>query len=134
MLTKASEVMNPLRNLDAFTRAYIECALWSSADESTPEGGEPMDANYSWTDLAESTLQAIMDDCAAFQRDNADDIDGNDEQAGHDFWLTRNHHGAGFWDRGKEFYPDGAGKRLTNAAHAYGECTLCVGDDGKIYA
>ena len=30
--------------LDRFTASYIEAALWSSMDESTPAGGEPMDA------------------------------------------------------------------------------------------
>lgn len=28
---------------DAFTSAYIECALWSTNDESTPQGGEPLE-------------------------------------------------------------------------------------------
>ena len=48
---------------------------------------------------------------------------------GHDFWLTRNRHGAGFWDRGLEF----VGINLTDAAHAWGEFNLYVGDDGLIY-
>lgn len=34
-----------------------------------------------------------------------------------DFWLTRNGHGAGFWDRGA----GSVGKRLTDAAKSYGE-------------
>lgn len=41
-------------------------------------------------------------------------------QAGHDFWLTRNRHGAGYWDRGL----GNLGKRLTESAHGYGE--VCV--------
>ena len=52
------------------------------------------------------------------------------DQAGYDFWLTRNHHGAGFWDRGL----DGVGRALTDAAHVYGEVNLYVGDNGRIYA
>lgn len=51
------------------------------------------------------------------------------ESAGHDFVLTRNHHGVGFWDRG---YGD-KGDRLTEAAHAYGDVSLYKGDDGKLY-
>ena len=46
-------------------------------------------------------------------------------QHGHDFALTRNHHGAGFWDRG---YGD-VGDRLTDAAQAYGEHSVLT-DDG----
>jgi hypothetical protein len=51
-------------------------------------------------------------------------------QMGHDFWLTRNRHGAGFWDRGL----GALGDRLTSAAHAYGEVDLYVGDDGRLYS
>ncbi len=35
-----------------------------------------------------------------------------------DFWLTRNRHGAGFWDGD---YPDGIGERLSDIAHGFGE-------------
>lgn len=44
---------------------------------------------------------------------------------GHDFAFTRNHHGAGFWDRG---YGE-VGDRLTEAAEAYGEHSILT-DDG----
>lgn len=49
--------------------------------------------------------------------------------AGIDFWLTRNGHGAGFWDRGL----GDVGTRLTCAAHNYGSVDLYAGDDGLIY-
>jgi hypothetical protein len=52
------------------------------------------------------------------------------EQAGHDFWLTRNRHGAGFWDRGH----GAEGADLTQHAKSFGDCDLYVGDDGGIYA
>ncbi len=51
------------------------------------------------------------------------------EQAGHDFWLTRNGHGAGFWDRGL----GALGERLSKESKPYGSCDLYVGDDGQIY-
>jgi hypothetical protein len=54
----------------------------------------------------------------------------SDFHVAHDFWLTRNHHGAGFWDGD---YPEPLGKQLTELAHSYGECELYVGDDSKIY-
>ena len=49
---------------------------------------------------------------------------------GHDLLLTRNHHGAGFWDGD---WPKGVGKRLTDAADRLGEVYPYVGDDGLIY-
>lgn len=122
--------------MDQFTNAYIACALWSSNDESTPQGGYPLDDNYGIEDLAPETLDAMQADCDDFRTDpkTAEFIEGMDEQAGHDFWLTRNHHGAGFWDRGVGFYPDGAGTYLTERSHAYGSCDLYIGNDGKVYA
>lgn len=131
-----------LANLDSFTDAYVTCALWSSHDESNDAGGDPMDQNYSAQDIAPPTLAAMIADCAKFQTDNAADIaaaiegSGNgslvysDAGAGHDFWLTRNHHGVGFWDRGL----GDVGKRLTSAAHAFGEVDLYIGDDKQIWA
>lgn len=35
-----------------------------------------------------------------------------------DFYLTRNGHGAGFWDGD---YPDEVGRKLTDIAHGFGE-------------
>jgi hypothetical protein len=48
---------------------------------------------------------------------------------GHDFWLTRNGHGAGFWDGEL----GDIGDRLTEASKAFGEVCLTVCDDGEIY-
>jgi hypothetical protein len=125
--------------MDKFTLAYIEAALWASNDESDEKGGEPLDANYGISDIGPGTLAEMIDDCKRFQEENAADIaagpDGPDytryERAGHDFLLTRNHHGAGFWDGD---WPEEVGERLTAASHAYGEVNLYVGDDGLIYA
>lgn len=51
------------------------------------------------------------------------------EQAGHDLWLTRNHHGTGFWARGL----GEAGDILDRVAKEMGEQYAYVGDDGWIY-
>ena len=111
--------------LDAFTQAYIECALWVGIVDDN-------DGQYTLDDLAQEALAVMTADCAAFQRDHADDITtGTDQRAGHDFYLTRNRHGAGFWDG--DWSPE-VGKRLTDAAHTYGPQDLYVGDDGKVYA
>ena len=117
--------------LDKFTTAYIEAALWASMDESTPEGGEPIDANYGISDLALETVERMKADCVAFQEQNWDDIQDDVSLAGHDFWLTRNGHGAGFWDGD---WPEDVDERLTAASHSCGEVNLYIGDDGRIYA
>lgn len=116
--------------MDAFTTAYIEAALWSS----TSAEGHSLDEAYFETDLASATLERMEEDCQQFQSAHRDLYIGagwTDEQAGHDFWLTRNRHGAGFWDRGID--DDNAGRLLTEAAHSFGTFDLYVGDDGLIY-
>ena len=125
--------------LDAFTLAYIEAALWASNDDSTPQGGEPLDANYSIDDIDPDTLERMADDCRRFQEENAADLAlynhrqwSAAELGGHDFWLTRNGHGCGFWDR-DDCLPEEAGERLTAAAEACREYYLYVGDDGVVY-
>jgi hypothetical protein len=127
--------------LDAFIASYIETALWSSNDNSDPEtGGDPLDANYSADDLSDECRAAMERDCATFYAAHSATWRGayahpvgyytDDEYAAHDFWLTRNGHGAGFWDGD---WSEPAAKVLTDASKAFGEVHLYVGDDGKIY-
>ena len=47
-------------------------------------------------------------------------LGGTPEHFAHDFWLTRNRHGAGFWDRGL----GAIGDRLTAMSHTYGSVDL----------
>jgi hypothetical protein len=114
--------------LDAFTRAYLIAALWSSTDDD----GDPLDSLYDLRDFSDEAIKKAIEDTTAFQEENEEDLSdaqGDDEQHGHDFWLTRNRHGAGFWDRGY----GAVGDRLTDAAEAWGEVWLYVGDDGELH-
>lgn len=129
--------MDTSTKLDAFVSSYIETALWSSTDSD----GTPLDDSKYWdAELAPETLKRFETDCAKFQAE-ADPILNSiteyhaasllsRQPIAHDFWLTRNHHGAGFWDGD---YPEPLGKQLTDLAHSFGECDLYVGDDGRIY-
>jgi len=118
-------------DLDHFTQAYIAAALWSTNDESTPAGGVPLDQNYGPHDIAPDTLRQMLADCVRFRAENAADLRelDNTEQAGHDFWLTREGHGVGFWDRDL----GELGERLSEAARRFGEFSLTIGDDGMIH-
>lgn len=124
--------------LDDMLDGYITCALWSSTDESTESGGYPLDDNYSEDDIAEEALADMRIECSDFLAEAAPylanrpaHVTGN--QIGHDFWLTRNHHGAGFWDRPSYWYPADPNGELTKISHAAGSRDLYVGDDGKIH-
>ena len=62
-----------------------------------------------------------MIDCLAFYSHNECYLShDNIEQAGHDFWLTRNGHGTGFWDR-PEIYGEHNAKRFTKVSESFGE-------------
>ena len=83
----SAETAKQFAALDSFTQGYIE-AMFFTDEERLCEG---------W--------RALSMDCALFQTANAallDEAYGRDydaEQAGRDFWYTRNGHGVGFWDR-----------------------------------
>lgn len=116
--------------LTAFERAYLECALWSSTDNADDSGGEPLDANYFIEDISPKTLAEMLLDCADFQNSQRELLESlDDSQCGHDFWMTRNGHGAGFWDRGL----GEVGEKLTEACRPYGSYDLSVGDDEMIH-
>jgi hypothetical protein len=121
--------------LDQFTKAYIDCALWSSTDDND----EPLDAGNH--ELSNETITSMIQDCKSFQEDNETvlaywyvECGESEDRAGHDFWLTRNGHGAGFWDRWNSATDEGKiGKALTDASHTYESCDLYLGDDDLIY-
>jgi hypothetical protein len=51
------------------------------------------------------------------------------EQIGHDIWLTRNRHGAGFFDRGYDYEDE---KLFVDASHKLGEVDLYINNDLKL--
>ena len=126
--------------LNAFSRAYLETALWSSHDFSDESGGEPLDASYSLDDFALQAIARAIKNCTAFERDNEADLEAvhdlcDQSRAGFLFWLNRNGHGSGFWDEyfGNDDDLRAAFRRLSDASKAWGSCDAYVGDDGQIY-
>jgi len=125
-----------IARLDHFWREYIRTALWSSMDESDDDGGSPMDSNYCLDDISTEAQQEMRDDCRKFIQladhlleEGIDLFDDDDGRSAHDFWLTRNGHGCGFWDGD---WPKN-GDALTAICKQFGEVHLYLGDDGKIY-
>lgn len=87
--------------LDDFTRGYIEALCWTECNSDS----DGLDG-FGFAEMTPETVAEIVADCSAFQRDHAELLalayarPGYDEsRAGHDFWLTRNGHGVGYWDR-----------------------------------
>jgi hypothetical protein len=118
-------------DIDLMADAYVECALWAGLAWDPNGNGPwgPLCDYYEAGDIEHASLITIRDECRRFYMDNAEDLAlASPAQAGHDFYLTRNRHGAGFWDRGL----GERGDRLTAAAHAYGESELLETDDGRL--
>jgi hypothetical protein len=113
-------------------------------DEDCPEGdvhevadpekhSEMLDGDYDADDIDSDALDSMREDCTNFVQANREDLAGiSPGQAGHDFWMSRNGHGTGFWDRGL----GAVGDRLHRASQAKpygGESDLYLGDNEKIY-
>jgi len=136
--------MNPTDTDDmtAMVESYLRAALWTWLDE---DGGAPFPGDEGYVDVTEvfdlRSIVSAIQDCMAFcdyvqdQADENEDDTGRQwwqardalrdmapERAGHDFWLTREGHGAGFWDRGLGI----AGDRLSDAATTFGGGDLWV--------
>ena len=120
-------------DLDTMLEHYIACALWSSIHfEDEDDQGTPFDEVDA--ELSEKAREEMKTDCRNFLAYlDEEGIDATEhwtaEQLGHDFWLTRNGHGTGFWDRGH----GDLGDQLTKAARTYGSQDLYLGDDGEIH-
>lgn len=117
--------------------AYAECAIWLTMDENE----EPLDKDHDFCDLSPGTWACFERDCQSFYEQARTLIESGPEfrhskpeRAGHDFWLTRNGHGAGFWDGDWDTAANPElGSALTAIAKTFGEIALYLGDDGRIY-
>lgn len=125
-------------NLNKMVKGYLECMVWADFDDE-----------MTLSEPSAELLAAARVDCATFLVSCAtliDEIaehapDYSDERFGHDFWLTRNGHGAGYWAREEldiplnraNFGPGNLRDGLTEAAKAAGSRDLYVGDDGLVY-
>lgn len=129
------------RTTDALDR-FIDGSIYALLDIDTGSCEDPEAADYreriyahQWQTpgshwerdaLQPDTLARLIEDATGFFTCNIRDLVRHQQaltswsdwhSVGIDFHLTRNHHGAGFWDRGT----GAAGERLTANAHPYGE-------------
>lgn len=112
----------------SINEAYIQALFFT---ECGPDSGIPADS-----ELSPAALAKCNSDCCDFvdllvnERIFKKALDVmTPEQIGHDFWLTRNGHGAGFWDRGH----GALGDTLTQWAKTYSSVCTEYGDDGFIH-
>lgn len=114
----------------AFRKGYVEAMFWANAYDDTMDDVEDMAYLYHAPGNWWEGTPVDLEDANAFLEENIELLRATGQfdfsQHGHDFALTRNHHGAGFWDRG---YSQEVGDALTEASHAYGEAQVYVGED-----
>lgn len=124
-----------------FLLGYLECAIWTGTDPDNED--QPLDQTYSPSDFSPEALALAAMHCELFEERNEADLasfresypqspDGDSWRsfAGHNFWLNRNGHGAGFWDLD---LVEGVGDRLSEASRSFGETDVYPGDDGLLH-
>jgi hypothetical protein len=127
-----------MKGLDTFTEGFIDAMFFT--EEKHWEDDGTIAAELGYADIAPSLLVKIKHDCNTFRSTyggyfNSENCSYGgcpvDAYAGHDFWLTRNGHGCGFWDGD---WAEPVATVLTEAAKGYGQLDVYVGDDNLIYA
>ena len=104
---------------------YQACAVWLATDDD----GESVDhcelSDDSASELADDIINFLAGLPASLVLQYALATGDTWQFFGHDFFLTRNGHGAGFWDRGL----GELGEKLSEHARAYGSRDLFFNDE-----
>ncbi len=121
-------------DLEAFVRSYLATAAWVTCDSDECQEFTRNAKNYATTDC----LNFINKVANKFGKEKANQlltIDGKDVPylAAFDFFLSRNHHGSGFFDRTEE-YNEEERKALTEISHRMGgtDCYHMRGKKSKL--
>jgi len=107
--------------LEGMVEAYLESALWTAEDEI---GGQTFDNIDLKTKVDAINNCALFLECINYQTQQIEN-----GQMGHDFWLTRNGHGTGFWDRDLGEF----GERLTALSKDFPTLNVILGNDEMVY-
>lgn len=141
-------------DFQTFFQAYLEAALWSSTisepgydDDGEGDTAEPgerdgdnFDKHFSTSDFDPEFLEVLEAHCLSFwsriacfvphETGRPNGRETGPSQAGHDFWLTQNGHGAGFWDGDWPVY----GEMFTKVAKGYPEMHLFITESEMVGA
>lgn len=151
--------------VDDFVRGYLGTALWSSTvslpcgEEMLIDGCMDVDEDhvlhgthefdaleeyFDINDFDDDSLRKAQKDCDNFRQlmenvglwDSALEYEDEDHIA-HDFWLTRNGHGDGFWHGDYQDHPgqkDSVGNKVTVLVKEhFNELNIWIDDDGSLY-
>ena len=120
--------------LDIIVDSYLETAIWTEEDGNAELEGKTI---HDFSDNArnqarEEILWFLKNSTAMFGSSVFTDVSYT--SIGHDIWLSRNHHGAGFFDRG---YEKEISDFLMYLSHELGDINIYIkefdNEDSKIY-
>jgi hypothetical protein len=127
--------MTTIDDIDEYTETAIwQAAItlqWQASDATGDGNAYPVsERGDEYTSRIVAEVPYLTEALTAFVAGNVANLAGiGAGQCGHDFILTANRHGAGFWDRGL----GAIGGRLTEAAHGYGiDAEFALDADGDI--
>lgn len=110
--------------------SYFEALFWADVDNNEDIIGSEDLTIY---DINEANLLIEFKVLDAFFNEVDEILENTDythEQACHDFYFTRQHHGVGFWEN--DHCNKEQGKKLTDIADKYGEIYLS-GYNGELF-
>ncbi len=124
---------NIINQIPTILKHYIICALWSSLSNDDSKS-EHLDGDFDEDCIDDNTKIQMYVDVRDFVTKNKELLEASGlspEQIGHDFWLSRNGHGAGFFDRN---LPIEIEEKLMGESKSFKGFDLYIGDDNKIHA
>lgn len=109
-------------NIKEFVNCYLATAAWVTCDKKTECKTFTFDAIEQATKDCCDFIDAVRKSFGMEKANELLTIEGTDLTylAPHDFFLTRNHHGAGFWDK-ENIYGDAEALELTEISHKFKE-------------
>jgi len=107
--------------------SYLEAALFTDGEQLE---NEYEDLDLSISNIDKNSINSAKKDIATFiklaKKQAPTELESyNNDDLGHNIWLSRNGHGAGFFDDNND--------TLQSIAEKLKEKLIYAGDDGKIY-
>jgi hypothetical protein len=142
-------IYEAIDNLETMVDGYLTAVSFTGADldEETAENlgiietynkSDPYLYDFDINDIDSSSVVRVRDDCESFIQKAGELLHGSNlphgepdwSLIGHNFWLSRNGHGSGFFDSEDEY--GNAAQQLQDIARDFGESYAFVKMDGDI--
>jgi hypothetical protein len=112
-------------SLNIIVDSYLETAIWTEDFDEEVKDKTIYDFSNNARNQAKAEIEWFLKNSVDMFGDSVF-IDVSYTSIGHDIWLSRNGHGAGFFDRG---YEDEISDFLMYLSHQLGEISLEVNND-----